>query len=270
MRCLSRLSLLVAGVAAAAWSLDVSQLKPQGYLSDFARVVDSASKQSIEQYCSRVEASTGAQIALVTLTTLDGEPIESAANQLFRSWGVGKKATNEGILLLLVIQDRRSRMEVGYGLEPIIPDGYAGSLLREMRPALAAGRYSEAMQVAAQEIGNRIAQAKGTPVEQAPMQRRTTPTSTEEIPWVVLLGIAALLFWMFAASRRRRRAVRSGFPSGVDFLTGALLGNLLGRGMHGDGSHGRSRGGFGGFDSFDSFGGFGGGDSGGGGASSSW
>ncbi|MCW5981440.1 MAG: TPM domain-containing protein [Bryobacteraceae bacterium] len=267
---LLRLSLLAALVASTAWPLDVSKLQPQGYLSDFAGVVDGASRQSIEQYCSRVEASTGAQIALVTLNTLEGEPIEDVANQLFRAWGVGKKETNEGILLLLVIQDRRSRLEVGYGLEPIIPDGYAGSLLREMRPALREGRYAEAMAVAAQQIGDRIGEKKGVQVEALPRRQRPASGQREGFPWPVLVGLAALVLWMTAAKRNVRRVRRSGFRSADDALTTLLLGSILGRGMHGGGSHGRSRGGFGGFDSFDGFGGFGGGDSGGGGASSSW
>jgi uncharacterized protein len=265
-----RLSLLFALLAASAWGLDISKLKPQGYVSDFAGVIDAASKQGLEQYCSRVEASTGAQIALVTLPTLEDEPIDDVANQLYRAWGVGKKETDEGILLLLVIQDRRSRLEVGYGLEPVIPDGFAGSLLRDMRPALRGGRYGEAMAVAAQQIGDRIAQEKGARIEPAPVQRRSQRRPEAEFPWPMMIGTLALVLWAVAANRRRRRFYRRGFSYGSDFLLGGLLGNILGQGMHGRGYRGGSRGGFGGFDSSDGFGGFGGGDSGGGGASSSW
>jgi uncharacterized protein len=82
-------------------------------------------------------------MALVTIATLEGEPIEDVANTIFRAWGVGQKGKNEGILLLLSIGDRRSRLEVGYGLEPILPDGLAGSILREMRPALRQGNTAK-------------------------------------------------------------------------------------------------------------------------------
>ncbi len=120
----------------AASAVDFAALQPEGYVSDFARVIDPASRAALENYCARVEAQTGAQIAVVTLETLAGEPVEDVANALFRKWGIGKKGTNEGVLLLLVTQDRRMRLEVGYGLEPIIPDGVSGSVLRSMSPAL--------------------------------------------------------------------------------------------------------------------------------------
>lgn len=264
MRRLLRLSLCVTFVAAYAWALDLSKLQPQGYVSDFAGVVDQASKQSIDRYCARVEASTGAQIALVSLNSLDGEPIEDVANQLFRAWGVGKKGTDEGILLLLIIQDRRSRLEVGYGLEPMIPDGYAGSLLRDMRPALSAGQYAEALGVAAQQIGTRIAESKGVQLGEQPLPHHSAPRRQRGLPWPLMIGFAVLVLWLISAKRNMRGGRRSGFQSGTDIVTGILLGTLLGGGRHGGGSHG------GGFGGSDSFGGFGGGDSGGGGASGGW
>lgn len=255
----------LAGAVLAA-ALDLASLKPQGYLSDFAGVVDAGSREALERYLKQVESVTGAQIALVTLKTLDGEPIEDVANALFRQWGVGQKETNEGILMLLAIEDRKSRLEVGYGLEPYIPDGFAGSVLREMRPALRAGRYGEALLAAAQTIGTRIAQAKGVEIAPAPGAERRQPVS-EPIPWVPLIGLLVLFVWL-AAVGGRSHLRRRGAVGGGDLLTGILVGNLLGRGSIG--YRGRSSGGFGGFDSAGGFGGFGGGDSGGGGASSSW
>ena len=131
-----RVSVLLGLFAPAVSAVDWKGLKPQGYVSDFANVIDPASKSQLEAYCATVEGSTGAQMALVTIATLEGEPIEDVSNTIYRAWGVGQKGTNEGALLLLVINDRRNRLEVGYGLEPIVPDGFAGSVLREMRPAL--------------------------------------------------------------------------------------------------------------------------------------
>ena len=255
MKLTLRCALLLALVVSTALAVDFGALKPQGYVSDFAGVVDASARPALNRYCAAVESSTGVQIALVTLATLEGEPIEDVANLLFRKWGVGAKGKNEGILLLLVTGDRRSRLEVGYGLEPIMPDGFAGSLLRQMRPALAAQHYGDALAVAAQTIGSKAAEAKGVKIA-APAhvpQRRQRPTS---IPWPLLLGGAGVLLWLLS------RAGRGG-PGG--FLPGLILGGLMGRGLGG-----RGGGGFGGYDSGDSFGGFGGGDSGGGGASSDW
>ncbi len=260
--------LVWAAAALAAFGYDFSALQPDGYVSDYANVIDARLEQALERYCRAVETSTGAQIAVLTLPTLHGEPIEDVANLIYRKWGIGKKETDEGALLLLAIQDRRSRLEVGYGLEPIIPDGYAGSLLRRMRPALKQQRYGEAVAVALQTLGQRIAEAKGVAIrEPVPQTRRARPEAG--FPVGPVLFMVFVLLALLGGRRRRRGIVYRRHGMGMDgLLAGLLLGNVLGRGM--GGFHGRSSGGFGGFDSFDSFGGFGGGDSGGGGASSSW
>lgn len=262
-----RVCALLILCAATLPAVDWKALKPQGYLSDFAGVADEASRAELERYCAAVEGSTGAQIALVTVPTLHGEPIEDVANTLYRAWGVGRKGSNEGVLLLLVTGERRSRLEVGYGLEPHIPDGFAGSVLREMRPALRAGQYGEALLAAAQTIGERIAAAKGVAIDAA-IERRIPREQPETFPWPLLLGsVVLMLFLLGMGGRGRRGYYGSGF-GGV--LPGLILGSLMGRGMGRNTWGGRGSGGFGGFDSGDGFGGFGGGDSGGGGASSDW
>ena len=113
-----RVSVLLSLFAWAGLAVDWTALKPQGYVSDFASVIDPASKAQLEAYCGAVENSTGAQMALVTIATLEGEPIDDVANTIYRAWGVGQKGKNEGVLLLLAINDRRNRLEVGYGLNP--------------------------------------------------------------------------------------------------------------------------------------------------------
>ena len=139
---LVRLRRLGGGLEAAA--------SRKGYVSDFAGVVDPASRSRLEAYCAGVEQATGAQMALVTIPSLEGEPIEDVANTIFRAWGVGQKGKNEGIMLLLAIGDRRSRLEVGYGLEPILPDGLAGR-----HPARNAARPPPAAISATPLIGRR-------------------------------------------------------------------------------------------------------------------
>ncbi|HXA04443.1 MAG TPA: TPM domain-containing protein [Bryobacteraceae bacterium] len=262
MRKLLRASTFLLCLATLAFGVDWKALKPQGYVSDFGHVIDAQSKAALEQYCARVEQVTGAQMALVTIPSLEGEPIDDVANTIYRAWGVGQKGKNEGIMLLLVINDRRSRLEVGYGLEPILPDGLDGSILREMRPALRARQYGEAMMAAAQTIGSTIAKSKNVSLD-AQLPRRARPSSGDSIPWPAVLGGLFLLFWLLRAGSRGGRG------GGGGFWTGLLLGNL----MRGGGWGGSSGGGFGGFDSGGGgggFGGFGGGDSGGGGASSDW
>lgn len=253
------LSLLL--LTASAFGLDLAALKPVGYVNDFARVVDSESAAELEGYCARVEKATGVQIALVTLETLEGEPVEDVANDLFRRWGIGQKGEDEGLLLLLAVRDRRSRLEVGRGLEPYITDGTAGALLREMRPALQQQRYGDALRIAARSLGERVARAKSVQIPESSRiaPRQPSGGDSADIPWPVLIGGIFLLFWIMSSSGRRG-------GGGGGFLPGLILGNLISRSSYA----GRGGGGFGGYDSGDSFGGFGGGDSGGGGASGSW
>lgn len=262
---------LLLAASAPLRAADFAALQPKGYVNDFAGVVrDTVILKELEDYCARVEQSTGVQIALVTIADLQGEPIEDVANLLFRKWGVGNKKNNEGVLVLLAIGNRRSRVEVGYGLEPVLPDGFAGGVLRGMRPALRQGDYGAALAEAARQIAERVAASKGVAIG-AKAPRRSGPPPKESMPWVP--AIASLAFVLFIALTLRRSALRGaaygrhnnygGNPT--DVLTGMLLGSLLSSSRSSRGS-----GGFGGYDSGDSFGGFGGGDSGGGGASSDW
>ncbi|MDQ6704548.1 MAG: TPM domain-containing protein, partial [Acidobacteriota bacterium] len=232
---------LLACVCSQLQAVDWKALKPRGYVSDFAEVIDADSKAALEQYCTTVEKSTGIQMALVTVKTLEGEPIEDVANDIFRSFGVGKKGKDDGVMLLLAIDDHRSRLEVGGGLGGVLPDAMDGLVLESMRPALRRGEYGPALISAADTIGSTIAKAKGvTLTTSLPSQRTYQPRDSGGIPWPVILGgIVLLLFLMRAGSGR----------GGGGFLTGMLLGNLLGGGGY--------RGGVGG-----GFGGFGGGDGG--------
>jgi uncharacterized protein len=263
--------------ATAALAFDFSALKPQGYLSDFAGVVDPASKADLERYCAQLERVAGVELALVTVPSLQGEPIEDVANLLHRKWGVGKKKTDEGALLLLAIRERRSRLEVGYGLEPILPDGAAGALLREMRPALRENHYGDALILAARAIGGRIEQAKGVKIEGAPSPRVRDRGGERGSPlgMIAVGGLVALALIFFARGGRgrggrRRYASRYASPYGDSLWWLPLILSGGGGGGGRGGGWGSSHGGFGGYDSGDSFGGFGGGDSGGGGASGSW
>ncbi len=251
------LSVLVLASAIAAFGSPQApqNLRPQGYVNDFAGVVDAAWKQRLERLATDVEQKTGAQVAVVTVRSLEGEPIEDFTNRLFIAWGVGNKKDNKGVLLLLSIQDRRSRLEVGYGLEPIIPDGYAGSVVREMRPPLREGHYGEALYAGAYTVASRIAEKSGVRLgeQYAPSPQPAEPAYSGQYPWWLWLGAAGFLIWavlsLFGSSKRRgRRYAWSGWAGGPSSFGGF-----------------ESSGGGGG-----GFGGFGGGDSGGGGASSDW
>ncbi len=154
---------------------------------------------------------------------------------------------------------------MGHSLEPILPDGLDGQILLDMRPALRAGQYGQALIQAAQRIGPILAQDKGVGIPSGLPQRRTRERPVHSIPWPVILGGLFVLFLLL-----RGGGGRGGYGGGGgNFLTGMLLGGLMsgGRRYGGGGGYG----GFGGSDGGGGgFGGFGGGDSGGGGASSDW
>ncbi len=260
------LAVLLAPVlfASSSFAQDLKSVQPQGYVSDFDNVLDANTRAQLEDYCYRVEQATGVQMALVTVKTLNDQPIEDVANSLFRRWGIGQKGKDEGLLLLLAIDDHKDRIEVGYGLEPILPDGFVGSTLRTVKPYLQQSNYSQALLAAAEEMGSKIAQAKGVTLDFS-LHRRPVRVARQRgsgIPWpLVIIG----LVFLFSILGRGGRG-----GGGGSFLTGMILGNLLGGRSGGWGG-----GGFGGYDSGGGsggggFGGFGGGDSGGGGASGSW
>jgi len=253
------IGVLIALTAASAWSIDTAKLKPTGYVNDFAHKLDPAGQQALEAYCANLERVTGVQMSIVLVDSLDDEPVEDVANRLYKQWGIGNKTTNEGLLILLSIKEHKSRAEIGYGLEPIITDGDAGGVLRDIRPILQQGNYAGALLAAAQQFGNQIAQAKGVALGGTPLPtgNRRPPAKIVHIPFpLIVIGFILLIFLLGRGGR--------GGGSGV--IPGMVLGSMMGgRSNWGGGGFGGSDGGGGG-----GFGGFGGGSSGGGGASGGW
>jgi uncharacterized protein len=253
-------------LAVPASAVDWKSYKYEGFVSDFAHVVDPQSRAELEDYAARVQQATGAQLAFVTLPSLQGEPIEDVTNDLFHAWGVGQKTEDNGAMVLLSVGDHKSRLEVGGGLGGAVPDGMAGTLLDDMRPALRQGQYGAAMIAAAVRLGETIAKDQGVEIPPPQSYRRPRAITRDSLPWpLILFGIFCIL-----AILRRGGGGYGGGGGGGGFLTGMILGSILNSGDRG----GRDGGGFGGFDGGGGggggFGGFGGGSSGGGGASSGW
>jgi uncharacterized protein len=234
----------------------VSQLHPTDYVNDFARVLDQATSAQLDDLCQQIDQKAHAQIAVVTVNSLDGSDIESYAVDLFKKWGIGSKSTNRGVLILLVVQDRRYRIEVGYGLEPILPDGKVGGFGREAVPLLRRNDYGGAVSLMTSRVAEVIAQDGGIQLAgtrpKVPAETREEPTSGLPLGAILVIlililavpALRRLLFWML-------------------LLGGG--GGYRGGGYAGGGWSGGGFGGGGG-----GFGGFGGGSSGGGGASGSW
>ena len=224
---------------------------PVGFVNDFAGVIDSGSSAEMEAIARALQQKTGAEIAVVTVNSI--EPygtIDEYSIELATSWGVGKKGEDTGILLLLAMQERKIKMEVGYGLEGVIPDGLAGEILdQSVLPALKAGEYGTGMLRGVQAVAGIIAKEYDVDLGDYQLEESVRYTRTN-------IPVGLIVFILFAL-----------FFGGGRFLFWPLL--FMGRtasrrGFYG-GGFGSGGSGFGG--GFSGGGGFGGGGFGGGGAS---
>jgi len=241
----------------AASALAQTFPKPSGYINDFAGVLSPEMKTQLEALATEVKQKTGAEVAVAIVNSLEGDTVESYASQLAEQWGVGDEK-DRGALLLLAVQDRGLRLEVGYGLEPILTDGMAGEVLDQVTPYLGRGDFDGGVRVGVARVAQIIAADAG--VRLTGMPRGAPPTrDRRRLPggWLTLLFILPFLLF----PRRRR----FGGWRGNAVTTAWMLGSLGGIGRRGSSGSSGGRG-FGG----GGFGGFGGGSFGGGGASRSW
>jgi uncharacterized protein len=266
-RLLAVFVLLLACFSAMSPAEKVQDLpQPTNYVSDFAGVLSSETQTSLNALCAQVDRLAHAQIAVVTIKSLDGEPIENFATALEDKWKVGKKGTDRGLLLIFAPNDRKYRFEVGYGLEGILPDGRVGTIGRQMVPYLQRNDYDSAITLAVQQVAGVIAADAGVTLNTGPRTytRAAAPQPVQlTLGQLVVLGVILLLVIFFLA--------RFGGSGLLGFLIGMFMGGGGGGGWGGRGGGGwGGGGGFGGGGDGGGFGGFGGGSSGGGGASGSW
>jgi uncharacterized protein len=252
------LLLLCSGILVRAEKPE--QLHPSNYVNDFAGVLDARTQQRLNDECQQIDRRANAQIAVVTIKSLDGDSVEDFANRLFTQWGIGGKKTDRGVLVLIAVQDRRYRVEVGYGLEGILNDAKVGTFGREMVPHLRAADYSGAVTVLTGRVADVIAQdAKIEPVSGLPAARAPDQVQPVQLPaWVFILGF--IIFVLVIATSPGRALLWLLLSSIFSGGNRGYRGGGWGGGNWGGGSGGGGGG----------FGGFGGGSSGGGGASGSW
>ena len=136
-------AIIVVSTAAAATAAPAPDFpKPIGRVNDFAGVLDESAERELVTLLESLERETSAEVAVATVVSLDGMSVEEYANKLFSAWGVGKKGKDNGVLVLVAPTERQMRIEVGYGLEGLLPDGLTGSIIREeFVPAFRNGNY---------------------------------------------------------------------------------------------------------------------------------
>src|SRR6266581_1167140 len=204
---LSRIALILGlvflGVSFTA-AEGIKQIRPTGYVTDLAGAIGAETRARLETLCAEVEQKTGAQMAIVTVGSLEGESVENYAVDLYKQLGVGGKKDNRGVLLLVAPNERKYRIEVGYGLEPVINDARAGDAGRAMVPFLRQGDYSKAAEVAAWQLAKYIADDAGATLSgQPPAVRNQNGRGNVGFPifWV-FLGL--IIFFRVIASLSRR------------------------------------------------------------------
>lgn len=230
-------------------------------VNDLAKVIDSSSAAELDRLIRTLQAATGDVVVVATVDTFAPyATIEEYAVRMFERAGIGTRKGDNGLLVLLAVKDRRVRIEVGYGLEEFIADGFAGDTIRtQMLPAFRDGNYGRGLVAGTTRVILRIAQGRGVTLDNvAPLPASRAPErSTGPNIWMIL-GLFILLALMnkfggmsggVLPRGRRGRSTWSGWHGGIGGFGGGF---------------GGGGGGFGGF------GGFGGGRSGGGGASGGW
>ena len=254
----------LVGVSASAMLAErVEDLpKPTGYVSDYANVLSPEAIARLERLCGQLDHSqANAQIAVVTIHTLDGADAAEYANALEDKWKMGRKGSDRGALVLLAVDDHKYRIEVGYGLEGILPDGKVGDIGREMVPLLRANDYDGAISQAVGEVAQVIAADAKVTLDEEPALQQPVPqhhsSGINKVRLIIFLILALLYLFRVLGSFGLFGAW------GLGMMTGGILGG--GRGGFGGGGFGGGGGGGGG-----GFGGFGGGGFGGGGAGGSW
>jgi uncharacterized protein len=259
---LAWLFLLSASLCAAE---DIKKIHPTGYVSDLAGAITPDARTRLEALCAEVEQKTGAQMAIVTVSSLEGESVDNYAVDLFKQLGVGSKKDNRGVLLLVAPKERKYRIEVGYGLEPVINDARAGDAGRAMVSFLRQSDYGKAAEAGAWQLASYLAADSGVTLSGQPPLRPTRVSRDDGGIGGLGLIFALIVFLAVVGSLISRGGGRGGGSGCLWFLLGMLMNSGGGRSGGGWGG-----GGFGGGGGGGGFGGFGGGSSGGGGASGSW
>jgi uncharacterized protein len=268
-------ALLLALVALLAASITQAQAptqyKPQGYVNDFANILSPAARQQLTALCTEVDQKAHAQIAVVTVPSTNGQPIQDYSFDLATKWGIGPKQSNRGVLILFAINDHKYWIQVGYGLEPILPDGKVGGFGREAVPILRQGNYDAAALLMTRRIADVIAQDAGVALSGVPpSQLRQRPQQDRQrlhpAPLVLLLLLIMIIVALIV------RGGGSGGGSGYAWWLAPFIAANMNRGRWGGGGFGGSSWGGGGDSGGGGggFGGFGGGDFGGGGAGGNW
>ena len=166
-----------------------------GFVNDFANMLSTATRTELEDQLETLNQEKKIQIAIVTINSLEGDTIENFAEKLFQEWGIGYTKVDSGLLLLIAKEDRKARIEVGYGLEGTVPDATADLILRkQLTPAFKEGKYDEGVKNTTQTI---IKQLAGEDFSQT-----SEEAGDSTMMWLFIGGVVVLVgIVLFAAKK---------------------------------------------------------------------
>ncbi|MFN7161273.1 MAG: TPM domain-containing protein [Candidatus Gracilibacteria bacterium] len=301
---------LLVGIASVYSAFAKNFPVPTGFVTDCCSLLTETERQTIDNKLSQFQQETSNQIAVAIVQNLEGDSVESYANELFRTWGIGEKTKNNGVLLLFGLDERKIRIEVGYGLEGVLTDALAGRIINdEITPLMKQSRYADAVVNGTNAIMLAI---QGEYSEATPsLYNGAVGSSADEDMSGMVTAFLGLLFLLFNSAiyaisyMARSKSIWAGgigggavgialmfifgfgmitaIATGVLAILGLILDMVLSKNYSSLKAQGKSTnfwetsgglytfgGGSGRSSGGSSFGGFGGGSSGGGGASGGW
>jgi len=194
---------------------------PIGYVSDFANILSAQARQGLEQTLRQIEQDTTAEVVVVTVPSLGGTTVEDYAVRLFEQWKIGKKGKDNGVLLLIAPQERDMRIEVGYGLEPVITDARASQIIRnQIAPRFREGDYDGGVTAAVKSLEGYV--RTGAPP--APLEENPVKSGLGD--WLWLFWPIMLITVYLAGFMARSKSVWLGAVWGG--AVGAFIGLLIG------------------------------------------
>lgn len=249
------LALMVALFAIApAFAINFPALT--GRVVDQANIIQADTRAAIEQKSADLEEKSGIQLVVTTVNSLEGQEIEPYANELFRKWGLGEKKKNNGVLLLVAPNERRVRIEVGYGLEGTLTDALSKVIISNaMTPRFKAGNFSEGISRGVDDIIT-VLTTDASEWQKRPSLRLDYQQPVDPASWILFAGLLVFFILLMVS------------PTFRWLFSNVMLAVLASSGSSGGSSSGGSYSG-GGYSGGGGFSG-GGGSSGGGGASGSW
>lgn len=216
--------LIATAALAAQVSLAAAFPRPGGYVNDFASILDDSTEASLKAQLTTLEKDTSAEVVVVTVTSLDAMSIEEYANKLFADWGIGKKRQDNGVLLLVAPTDRAVRIEVGYGLEGILPDGLAGEIIRnDIIPEFRANNFPGGVTKGIDRIARVVRKEPGA-ADQEPGTRNQEPPLLFIIPFLGLfVFIGSFAMGLGLRTRTFGTLIFGGMFGGVPWVFLAVL-----------------------------------------------